>query len=757
MVGRFELVKEIGRGGFGVVWEAKDRELGRAVAFKAVLGGRPDAHEERLLREAEAAARLSHPNIVTLFDVGRTDDGPYLVLELLRGETLAKRLDQGPIPIHEALRIAVEVAQGLAHAHGEGVIHRDLTPGNVFLCKDGQVKILDLGMAHAFGRRKLEGGTPAYMAPEQWRGAPEDERTDVFALAVILYEMLAGSRPFADERALTSSRPAPVLEVPGEPALGGLLARMLSKAAVNRPRDGGEVLSALSTFQRELERAPGSGPVRRRRRWRLPALMAAGALLGAGAAAIVIHQKARHQSSAVAVASIAVLPFADMSPQRDQGYLADGVAEEILYALTRVEGLKVIGGTSSFSFKGKSDDLRSIGQKLGVAALLEGSVRREGGRVRINAQVVNAADGHRVWSQSYDRQLTSVLTLQEDIAAAVVDALKVKLVRPRQPARLAERTVDADAYAEYLRGRQFHARSSEDAFRRAEQAYERALVLDPTVAPAWAMLAHMRGVLADFARSPEEVATRQLGALDAAERAVALDPELADGFAARGPLRAALGCYWQGARSDLDHAMQLNPGDAYAHYLRAMFLLAPTSQMPEAIADLRRATELDPLRPIAWSSLGELYNATGQHGLARDALRRSLEISPEHDYGTNGLAVAALLEGRADTALETSRRSGIESWRLLVAALVQRELGRDLEARQALEALTARFASSSAYSIAAAHAWLGNAEQAFKWLDRAVAQHDAGLLCVGYDPLLRRIRSDPRYKALLKRMNLPAP
>ncbi|HEY6099334.1 MAG TPA: serine/threonine-protein kinase, partial [Anaeromyxobacter sp.] len=218
VAGRFELVREIGRGGFGVVYEARDRELGRNVAFKAVrTGDRAALREERLLREAEAAARLSHPNIVTLHDVGRAEQGPFLVLELLRGQTLADRLEQGPLPTREGLRIVVEIARGLAHAHAEGVVHRDLKPANVFLCEDGQVKLLDFGLAHALGRRRLDGGTPAFMAPEQWKGAPEDERTDVFALGVLLFRMLSGELPFPEDdegRAVQSSRPAPALDVP---------------------------------------------------------------------------------------------------------------------------------------------------------------------------------------------------------------------------------------------------------------------------------------------------------------------------------------------------------------------------------------------------------------------------------------------------------------------------------------------------------------------------------------------------------------
>ncbi|HEX7488703.1 MAG TPA: serine/threonine-protein kinase, partial [Anaeromyxobacteraceae bacterium] len=263
VVGRFELVREIGRGAFGVVWEARDRQLGRSVAFKAVrAGGRAGLREQRLLQEAEAAARLTHPNIVTLHDVGLSEHGPYLVLELLRGETLEARLERERVPVRECVRIATEIAQGLAHAHAEGVAHRDLKPANVFLCEGGRVKVLDFGMAHAFGRRMVEGGTPAYMAPEQWSGAPEDERSDVFALGVILHRMLSGALPpSTGKKRPAGRRPAQELPTPAAPALGPLVARMLERDPRKRPRDGGQVLAALSVVEAELEQpAPVATP-----------------------------------------------------------------------------------------------------------------------------------------------------------------------------------------------------------------------------------------------------------------------------------------------------------------------------------------------------------------------------------------------------------------------------------------------------------------------------------------------------------------
>ncbi len=272
VVGRFELIRELGKGGFGVVWEARDRQLGRRVAFKAVrAGGRRDLREERLLREAEAAARLSHPNIVTLHDVGRTEQGPYLVLEMLEGETLSRRLarSRGRLPAREALHVGIEVARGVAHAHAHGVVHRDLKPANVFLCEDGRVKVLDFGMAHAFGHKHVQGGTPGYMAPEQLEAGPEDERTDVFAIGAMLFEMLTGRVPYPPRAGQppASAEAERELAATAAPALREAVVRMLERDPARRPRDGKEVLDLLTQTDAALE--PAGGPARRhgRLRW----------------------------------------------------------------------------------------------------------------------------------------------------------------------------------------------------------------------------------------------------------------------------------------------------------------------------------------------------------------------------------------------------------------------------------------------------------------------------------------------------------
>ncbi|MGZ6125454.1 MAG: protein kinase domain-containing protein [Myxococcales bacterium] len=374
VIGRFELLREIGKGGFGVVYEARDRELGRSVAFKAVRPGpRQEIRAERLIREAETAARLSHPNIVTLFDVGRAAEGPYLVMELLRGATLAHRLRHELHPLRETLRIAVEIAQGLSHAHAHGVIHRDLTPGNVFLCDDGQVKLLDLGLAHAFGHRKIDGGTPTYMAPEQQRGAPEDERTDVYALGVILFQMLAGELPSTGEPA-TEPATAPMLDVPELPPLADLVAQMLSVDPVKRPRDASEALSALAELQHELHRAQ-PGPARARpAAHRRPFRRSSG-------------EHGRPERTWVcSVVTVDIVRYFDQSvelqaqwKERFNGYLARAVQEV-------PEADRVIldsGGGVAVCFLGDPDGAMSCALGLLGAVVGEQGALSEGMRVRI--------------------------------------------------------------------------------------------------------------------------------------------------------------------------------------------------------------------------------------------------------------------------------------------------------------------------------------------------------------------------------------
>jgi len=501
LIGRFEIVRELGRGGFGVVYEARDRELNRAVALKVVrVGERAGPREERLLAEAETAARLTHPNIVTLHDVGRTERGPYLVLELLRGRSLTARLAEGPVPPAEAVRIATEVARGLAHAHAAGVAHRDLSPNNVFLCADGQVKILDLGLAHAFGRPKADGGTPAWMAPEQARGAPEDERTDVFALGLILYRLLSGAQAFptGDEgRELTSSRPAPVLEIPSAPELGPLVARLLAKDPVARPRDAGAVLAALAPIDRELQRdnAP-SGPVRvrRRPRLRLAAVIAAGVLLGVGAA-VLVPRLMRSAAGGAARVTIAVADAINRTGDAE----FDNLSGLLISQLEQSRALSVLSHIRMVDLLVQAGEprprviderlAREAGRRAGVKAVLLPVVQKLGSVFSVELRAVDPATDERLFS------LTDRATSKEAIFE-LIDRLALKA---RQDLNEDEKSIAADraaggrTLASSLEAYQHYATAvqafEDHDFDRSRDEARAALAVDPKMALAHVWLA----------------------------------------------------------------------------------------------------------------------------------------------------------------------------------------------------------------------------------------------------------------------------
>lgn len=771
MVGRFEILREIGRGGFGVVYEALDQQLGRSVAFKTLRPART-SHElsaDWIRKEAEAVARLDHPAIVTLHEVGTCDSGPYLVEELLRGQTLEERLRGGPLPAREAVAVGLEIARGLAHAHGRGVLHRDLKPGNVFLTEDGRVKLLDFGLAHLLGTRGVQGaGTPRYMPPEQLRGEVVDARADVFALGATLFEALTGKAPFEVKEgrsAALDGDPLPALPERTAAPLAGLLERCLSKDATARPASGQAVVEELLAAQATLDR-PGRGgrraslaPPAPSRRLRLALLFAGIAVVLAGGAYLVAARgrpTTRTATVSSAPPSVAVLPFADMSPGKDQEYLGDGIAEEIINALTRVEGLQVVGRTSSFSFKGKSDDLREVGRKLGAGAVLEGSIRTAGPKVRITAQLVNAASGYHLWSETYDRDLTDVLTLEDEIARAVVGALRVRLAGGSAPAPRTRR-VAPEAYTAHLIGKQLLRRNNVSDFERSQKAFEKAIALDPGYAPAWAGLAEATFWFSDHLPKLADIRKGYDRAVAAADQALALDPDLPQGYATRGLLRASVRWDWEGAGTDFERALRLSPGDAGVHRLYSHIVLRPVGRLPEAIAEARRATELDPLDANAWSTYAAACYADGQLERALEAYDRSFEIEPEQDYAPSRKAMLLLSLGRPAEALTWAERSTAPLNRLWATAIAAHAVGRTEESRYALDRLIADHAEGAAYQVAWAYAARGEREKAFEWLERAYVQRDSGLLFVKTDPMLRDLRGDPRFAALVRKVGLPLP
>jgi serine/threonine-protein kinase len=749
--GRYSVEEELGRGGMGRVVRARDLKLDRAVALKLLAPGvHSEEQRQRFEQEARAAGALNHPNILAVHDIGEQGGEPFIVTELLEGETLRSVLSRGPLAPARALEFAVQLAEGLAAAHAAGIIHRDVKPENLFLTKQGHLKILDFGIAKLLEGKRAAGalhtdtgavmGTPGYMSPEQVNGEHATARTDVFAFGAVLHEMLAGRGPFERPsgvdaaHAILHDPPAPLPPSP----LSRIVARCLEKDPAARPADAGEVLAELRQI---------SSPAPRRRR----GFFAAAGLALAAAVAIFILRP--HAVSETVQPSIAVLPFVNLSSDKEQEYFSDGIAEEILNALAQVEGLNVAGRTSSFYFKGKNEDLASIAARLHVSTLLEGSVRKAGGRVRITAQLINAADGYHLWSKQYDRELTDIFKVQSELATAVVEALKVKLLPGTSLSSKVHPARDPEAYRLFLLGRSLVSLGTKESTHRAAATLEKAVELEPSYAPAWEWLAYQRGNTLLALSSQAHVSPRQV--LEAAERAVAADPEYSGGWAARGWVRANFLWDWAAAQSDLERALALSSRSGMALNAYAVFL-QKQGRLKEAIATQRKFHDTDPLGAVGWINLGGYLISDGQFDAAREALRRALEVSPDNPRALQDLASIDLLDGRPARALQAFEKVPLGNDRLMSVAIAQHELGHARESQQALAALAAKPEGDVAYRIAAVHAWRGERDAAFEWLERAYARHDLQLRFLKVDPFLRNLRGDPRYSALLKKINLPA-
>ena len=451
--------------------------------------------------------------------------------------------------------------------------------------------------------------------------------------------------------------------------------------------------------------------------------------------------------------SIAVLPFVDMSERKDQEYFSDGLSEELIDLLSKIPDLRVPARTSSFYFKGKAEDIAAIANKLRVAHVLEGSIRKSGSRLRVTAQLVRADDGYHLWSETYDRKLDDIFKVQDEIASAVVSALRLKLLSA--PTTRDRQTANTDAYTQYLIGRQILLQNNWAADTRAAGAFRRALALDPDYALAWAGLADALDGAAEEETSLQRFEARKRDALAAAEKAVALRPDLADGFAERGHLRAWSWRDFVGAEADFQRALKLEPDSPAVRSAYAISVLVPTGRLDEALLAAQRLTEADPLNAAGWRTLGTIRLERGELGLAREALSRSLEISAAQSTTPALVGYAFLLEGRPADALAIAPHSTAELFRLHVMSMAQHDLGHEAESRRLLDEMIAKNADFAAYQIAESFAWRGEVTHAFEWLDRAYVQRDSGLSVVKVDPLLKRLHADPRFAAVLRKMNLP--
>ena len=735
---RYRLVEEIGRGGAATVYLAEDLKHGRMVAMKVLRPVPGGAYEpQRFLREIRIAARLAHPQILPLHDSGECDGLLYFVMPYAGCETVRDRLARaGQLPIDAALRITRAVAGALAYAHRHGVVHRDIKPENILL-QEGEPVIADFGVAMALSAAAGDSvyvtdhgfavGTPAYMSPEQASAEPTiDARSDQYSLACVLYEMLSGEPPFAGSGArATMARHA--IETPAtirvrRPTVPAAVERALARALAKSPD---ERFPTIAEFSEALVTP-------------LPEVVP---VAGAG-------RDAR---------TIAVLPFVNASGDAENEYFSDGITDELIIALSKVERLRVASRTSVFALKGLREDVRSLGARLDVSAVLEGTVRRAGNRLRITVQLTSVADGRTLWSERYDRELADVFAIQDEIARTIVTTLRATLLRDLGDAPPVRYTANLRAYHLYLKGRYWWNRRGQESIAEGIRFFEQAIEEDPQYALAYTGLADSYALQVDYRGAPVREGMERAKAM--ARQALLLDESLAEAHTSLGWVSFIYDWDWATAGAELARAVELNPAYSVARQWRSWFLMA-MGRVEESLSEGRRAIELDPASVSIRRSMGWLLCYARQPALALDHLRRALAMDPTADETHRLLGQAYLELGLYDEAAAAFREALAmsDSPALATADLgaVAAARGRVDEARAVLETLEtqARERYVSPVAFATLHLRLGEHDAAFAALERAYQDRRGWLAYLRVEPAVDSIRGDPRFASLLRRMRL---
>jgi serine/threonine-protein kinase len=748
--GSYEILAPLGAGGMGAVYRARDTKLKREVAVKVLPEhlATDSIALARFEREAQAVAALSHPNILAIFDFGREKSASYAVMELLEGETLRARVEQGALPVRKAVDFALQMANGLAAAHEKGIVHRDLKPENIFLTRDGRIKIFDFGLAkvRAFegaGEEDAESatlerhttpgavmGTVGYMSPEQVRGHDADHRTDIFALGAMLHEMLSGRRAFRREshvetmNAILKEDPAELgkeRDVP--PALVRIVRRCLEKKADERfqsARDLSFAIEAISDIKED-----------------------------------VVDGGRREEKSAER--SIAVLPFTNMSADPENEYFSDGISEEIINALTQLEGLRVAARTSSFTFKGKDADIAEVGDKLHVETVLEGSVRKAGNRLRITAQLVNVADGYHLWSDRYDRELDDVFAIQDEIAAAIAEKLRVTLGAEGEERRAKPPTRNLEAHELFLKGRAFWSQRG-GGLKPALECFQKALSLDPEYAQAHAGVAEAYGTLGFYGLArPRDVMPK---AKAAAERALELDENLAEAHSVLAFIRFTYDWDWLTADRGFRRAIELKPSNPAVYYWYAMYLSWVEGRTDEAVAEARRAVELDPLGAHNNAMLGCILYCGKRNVEAIAQSRKVIEHDPSSFMAYRILGLASRAKSMYAEAIEALEQaftvSGRHPWAVFDLGMTFVLSGKREKAEALQDELLTR--AKKAYvppvPMAGIPMALGRTDEALDFVEEGIEERDATVVTLKYWPACELFHGHPRFESLLKHIGL---
>ncbi len=746
--GRYEILQELGKGGMGEVYRVKDKKLDEEMALKILKPAIAADKEmiERFKNELKLARKIAHRNVCKMYDLNEEEDSPYITMEYVKGEDLKSFIKRsGKLTEEQTITIAKQVCEGLAEAHELGIIHRDLKPQNIMIDKKSHAKVTDFGIARSVEAPGVTQtgtmiGTPDYISPEQAEGKEVDQRSDIYSMGVVLFEMVTGQLPFVGDTALSVAMKHK-LDEPSDPrALNDLVSEDMSRVVLwclkkdkmSRCQAAGELLSELTKIE---NKAPITERVR-------------------------TAEDSRSETMAMSddQNSIAVLPFTNMSADPEQEYFCDGMAEEIINSLTKIKDLRVVARTSAFSFKGKTLDIREIGKQLNVGKVLEGSVRIAGNRIRITAQLINVADGYHLWSDRYDRELEDVFAIQDDVTMAIVDNLKLKLVKQQKAAVLKRDTDNVEAYNLYLKGSHYIRMYGGRGFDEAIECYQQALQKDPNYAMAYYGLSEIYIAMTFWGNVPPKEAIPKAKAY--AKKALEIDDTNGEAHGALGFIHTIHDWDWKAAERELKQALELSPNSAI-NQMYYSWLLSHLEKHEEAIAEAMRAQALDPVSSFINAFVGLTFFFPGKFDRAVEELQKVIKMNPSSYLARYHLGMVYSAQANREGAIAEYEKAvecsdGVPFIEMLLAVTLY-DSGRKDEAENLFERLKERAKQEYVPPISffLMNLVLGKLGEAKQWLNRAGEEHDSYLCWMRIIPTDFYLHPDKsKLRALLKKTGI---